>query len=200
MNWNEIAVVGAFAGAVGAVVSTGISIRQSREDRGPVEAVKKAGAPGQAGLEREFDVFLSYAREDSATLASELATELRANKLNVLMDEERPGPAEHLSSVADAAAASQYALIILSPKLLANVQARNELETLARTKGGGSPTILQVLSGLDMSDVRAIAPELKNKFRVNADELTPHDLAQQITGIVSAADARYMTKGDSKTS
>ncbi len=112
------------------------------------------------GAEGRWDVFVSYAHEDSA-VAGELARRLDAAGLRVWIDTGAAGPqlGDQLRRPINAGLGrSRFGVPILSPAYLASPWAIRELEALLAREEGGQDVVLPLLHDLDMATLRRQYP------------------------------------------
>jgi len=118
----------------------------------------------------DFDVFISYAHDDSADVAKPLTHLLRNLGLSVWMDETQMVLGDEISlRVETALRRSRCGVVILSPQYLGRSWPLREMSMLL-ARDPAKTRVLPVLHGIDEARVRSQLPALANRFSVSTSE------------------------------
>ncbi|HEX8082820.1 MAG TPA: TIR domain-containing protein [Solirubrobacteraceae bacterium] len=131
------------------------------------------GQHGAAQAPPEADVFLSYASNDSAELAREVANALRHRGVKVWFDQYELRPGDSITErINEGFAASRFALVILSPAFFEERWARHELDLVLEREAQGQRVILPVWHGASHQLVSENAPLIADRVSLDADSLS----------------------------
>ncbi len=115
-----------------------------------------------------WDVFISYASEDKATVAKPLAIALEAEGIKVWFDEFTLRAGDSLRKVIDYGLAhSKYGVVILSRSFFAKQWPQRELAGLL-SREESDKVVLPVWFGIDAEEVRRYSPLLADRVALNA--------------------------------
>jgi hypothetical protein len=117
-----------------------------------------------------WDVFISHASEDKATIARPLRDRLTAAGLRVWLDEAELKLGDSLRAKIDQGLAqSRYGVVILSPAFFAKDWPQRELNGLAGRESIQEKVLLPVWHGIDRAFVASRSPILADKLAVSSD-------------------------------
>lgn len=115
-----------------------------------------------------WDVFISHAREDRATVAKPLAEALLRTGLRVWIDEHEISLGDSLTNkINEGLAHSRYGIVVLSPDFLAKEWPKRELAALLAIELKHGKRVLPVLHNLDLESVLRDFPLLGDKVCVS---------------------------------
>jgi hypothetical protein len=135
-------------------------------------------------LEREWDVFVSYAHEDRAT-AEVLAAELRSLGLRPWFDESELTIGMGLRRAIDHGLAhSRFGVVVMSHSFFRKEWPQRELDGLVALQVGGRQRILPIWHGLDHSDMLRYSPTLADTFAARTSDSTIKEIAAAIASVV----------------
>lgn len=137
---------------------------------------RKSGKPTRArysahGVQDRgsWDVFISHAFEDKATLAKPLAEGLGARGLEVWYDDFTLTVGDSLRGSIDRGLAdSRFGVVILSDAFFKKHWPRRELDGLVARESSGSKVILPVWHGLEAVHIRIHSPMLADRVAVSS--------------------------------
>jgi hypothetical protein len=136
--------------------------------------------------ETEFDVFISHASEDKASIVEPLARALEGHGLRVWYDDFVLRVGDVLRRRIDAGLArSRFGIVVLSPTFLAKNWPQYELDGLVTlAMQSGRQMILPIWHQLDQADVARSSPSLAG-VALRTDQHSVADIARQIADVVS---------------
>lgn len=154
------------------------TVTYTLEEKRLVDRVQEAGA---LRGERDYDVFLSYARIDGSATAQELREELEALGVAVWFDEVavRPGKSQALQMDQGLCRARAGVVLLTAAYLAGRFWTERELGALLH-----KPTLIPVLHGVtfnDVADYSGILPDLAG-FMTDRDSI--RDIAIKIASAV----------------
>ena len=121
--------------------------------------------------EKQWDIFISHAAEDKATVARPLAATLRRGGARVWLDEQELTVGDSLSEKIDEGLAqSRFGAVILSPAFLAKHWPKKELAGLRAREEYGEKVILPVWHNVDKATIRQFSPILADVLAANTDQ------------------------------
>jgi hypothetical protein len=128
-----------------------------------------------------WDIFISHASEDKATLVAPLAGALSAFGVNVWFDDFALSIGDSLSRAIDAGLArSSYGLVVLSPSFFAKRWPEYELRGLTAREMLGTKIILPIWHQVTAQDVAKFSPPLADKVAIASDGLSPLQIAVKV--------------------
>lgn len=137
---------------------------------------------------KKWDIFISHASEDKATVARPLAAALRRGGVRVWLDEHELTVGDSLSQKIDEGLAhSQFGAVILSPAFLAKQWPRNELAGLRAREEEGRKVILPVWHNVDKSTISQFSPVLADRLAANT-ELGIDNVAERLLDVIFIAE------------
>lgn len=120
---------------------------------------------------KQWDIFISHAGEDKATVARPLAAALRRAGARVWLDEQELTVGDSLSEKIDEGLAqSCFGAVILSPAFLAKHWPKKELAGLRSREEDGQKVILPVWHNVDKTTIRQFSPILADVLAANTDQ------------------------------
>jgi recombination protein RecA len=138
-------------------------------------------------MTKTWDLFISHASEDKATVARPLADLLARLGLRVWYDEFSLSLGDSLRRKIDhGLAESRFGLVILSKSFFAKEWPQRELDGLVAREIEGSKVILPLWHGVTRADVSRFSPPLADKLAANTD-LGLEAIAAQIAEAVREA-------------
>lgn len=134
---------------------------------------------------RKYDVFVSYASEDKADIASPLASELRKRGLSVWFDDFELEVGSSLrESIERGLAASRFGIVIFSSAFFKKRWPTKELNGLfAKEISGRKPTILPIFHKITPSTVSRRLPIQADRVALNSDAPLS-DICEKIIKVV----------------
>ncbi|WP_344177703.1 toll/interleukin-1 receptor domain-containing protein [Kribbella lupini] len=132
---------------------------------------------------REYDVFLSYARIDGSSVATELCTRLQEMGLSVWFDELaiRPGKSQALQMDQGLRKARAGIVLLTAAYLTGRFWTERELGALLHKE-----TLIPVLHDVTFADVKEYSGILPDLAGFTTDRDTVADIAAKIAGAVLA--------------
>jgi predicted nucleotide-binding protein len=120
----------------------------------------------------KFDVFISHATEDKATVAAPLARALSEQGFRVWIDEFSLMVGDSLRhSIDKGLSEARFGIVILSPDFLRKEWPKRELDALlARETGAGQPVVLPVWHNVSFEEVRRFSPLLADRLAVSTSQ------------------------------
>lgn len=116
----------------------------------------------------DWDVFISYASEDKASIVAPLASALDAAGLRVWYDEHALTLGDSLQRKIDnGLSKSRYGAVVLSPFFFAKDWPSRELDGMAALEVDGRKVILPIWHNIDADSVRTFSPMLAGRVGVS---------------------------------
>jgi hypothetical protein len=141
---------------------------------GGTAAEHRGDEPAEIGLATavpsgsRYDLFISHASEDKASVARPLAQALTGLAFSVWYDEEQIEIGSSLRmSIETGLAASRYGLVVLSEAFFAKSWTQQELNGLFAREVAGEDVILPLWHAIDADYVRSRAPMLADRFALD---------------------------------
>jgi hypothetical protein len=145
----------------------------------------------------EWDVFISYAREDSEQIALPLATALRSLGLRVWYDNFALRLGDPLRrSIEEGLGLSRFGVVILSESFFVKEWPQRELDALFARETLGEKIIIPVWHNVGFADVAKHSPLLADKLAVSSN-IGADQVAQRIQAVVVET-SRYDEERDSE--
>jgi TIR domain len=136
---------------------------------------------------KRWDVFISYASEDSESVAVPLVRILRRAGLKVWLDQLQLALGDSLrEKIDEGLAASAFGVVILSRDFLAKGWPKRELNGLMAREEDGQKVILPVWHGITKGELTTFSPILADRLAADTAkgiEAVAHDI---ITAVVSS--------------
>lgn len=134
--------------------------------------------------DREWDVFISYASEDKATVAL-LAEGLRSRGVSAWFDETELTIGKRLLRTIDYGLAhSRFGVTFMSHAFFAKEWPQRELAGIVALQVAGRQQVLPVWHGLTHEDVLGYSPTLADTIAARTSESTIEDIAEEIARVV----------------
>jgi hypothetical protein len=146
---------------------------------------------GDAGYEKEFDVFISHASEDKDAVVRALAHALQMDHgLRVWYDEFELKLGDSLRRKIDAGIArTRFGVVVLSHAFFAKNWSGYELDGLVvREMSGGKQIILPLWHNISKDEIIAQSPSLADKVALQTATSTVAEIAEQIAAVVAEAE------------
>jgi hypothetical protein len=135
-----------------------------------------------------WDVFISHASEDKATVARPLRNALAALGVTVWLDEAEMRIGHSLRrKIDDGIRSSRYGVVILSESFFGKGWTNHELDGLVTRTVAGEQSLLPIWHDLTADDVRAYSPSLADKIALSTEQYTIEEIAEQIAEVVNGA-------------
>lgn len=132
-----------------------------------------------------WDVFISHATEDKATVAMPLAEALQAHGLSVWLDVLEMRIGDSLRRKIDAGlVGSRFGVVILSPDFFRKKWTQYELDGIVTLSVSGEQSMLPIWHDVDHAAVRAVSPSLADKVARSTTDLSIDDIAAEIAEVV----------------
>ena len=133
----------------------------------------------------EWDVFISHASEDKASVARPLADDLVQRGLQVWLDDYELGIGDSLRRKIDhGLARSRFGVVILSNSFFAKGWTQYELDGLVTGQVSGRQRLLPIWHNITKSQVMAASPSLADKIARNTTSSTIEEIAAEIAEVV----------------
>jgi len=133
-----------------------------------------------------WDVFISHASEDKATVARPLRDALTRLGIAVWLDETQMQIGHSLRrKIDDGIRSSRFGVVILSEAFFNKGWANHELDGLVTRNVAGEQSLLPIWHNLTADQVRAFSPSLADKVAIGTDAFTIEEIAEQIAAVVS---------------
>jgi hypothetical protein len=135
----------------------------------------------------EWDVFISHASEDKATVARPLADILAANGVTAWLDEAELRLGDSLREKIDAGLnRSQFGIVILSSSFFSKQWPKSELDGLIARESPTTKVVLPVWHKVTAEQVRSYSPILAGRLAVSTDNGL-HEVAKKILQAIGSA-------------
>jgi hypothetical protein len=132
-----------------------------------------------------YDLFISHASEDKASLVEPLATILSTYGVNVWYDVFTLEPGDSLSKSIDRGLTdSRYGVVILSPSFFCKPWPEYELRGLVSKELGRDKVIIPVWFGVSREQILSYSPPLADKLAINASSLSCEAVAAELLRVV----------------
>src|SRR5687768_15661208 len=118
-----------------------------------------------------WDVFISHAREDKATVARPLAERLQMSGLTVWIDEQTLTLGDSLrQKIDEGLSQSKYGVLVLSPNFFAKKWPKRELDALFTREDAEGKVVLPVWHNISAEEVARAAPLLASRLAASTTE------------------------------
>jgi hypothetical protein len=183
----DIGIATALAGALAAGISAATAFRIRRDTQTDfsreVEAVFRRSRDA-APVRPNFDVFLTYAADDSKRFAQQLAQALRNEGLRIWFDEDQIHVGDNaFMRIGEGLNSSRYGLVILSPHFFEHGWAEQELRALLQRESEEKTMILPVWHGVSQDEVQQYSPELAMKQALKSENESVEEIASDLAAI-----------------
>ena len=143
---------------------------------------------------RTWDVFLSHASEDKATVALPLAQALQDRGVSVWLDKAELRIGDSLRRRIDRGIrSSRFAAVVLSEAYFAKGWPQYELDGIVTLTVGGQQNLLPVWHNVDRDAVAAHSPSLADKFARTTIDTAIDEIAAEIADLVIEARERQLS-------
>lgn len=168
----------------------------------PLPTARSVSLPALSGIRHErppivpddngetWDVFISHASEDKATVAEPLAAELRARGLKVWLDKTELKIGDSLRRKIDYGLAhSTFGVVILSKSFFAKGWPQYELDGIIGMSVSGDQRMLPIWHEISRDEIAKQSPSLVDKIARNTAISTVAEIADEIAEVVQEAAA-----------
>lgn len=132
-----------------------------------------------------WDVFISHASEDKATVARPLRDALTHLGVSVWLDEARLRVGDSLRrKIDEGIRASRFGVVVLSEAFFRKGWTNHELDGLVTRNVAGEQSLLPIWHDLSAEQVRHYSPSLADKVAMSTGSLSIEEMAQQIAEVV----------------
>jgi hypothetical protein len=136
-------------------------------------------------MDKKWDVFISHASEDKATVAEPIAQFLSSVGVKVWYDNFTLSVGDSLSrSIDKGLAESRFGLVILSPSFFSKDWPEYELRGLVAKELGRDKVILPIWHNVSKDDVLQYSPPLADKLALMTASLSPDEIGLRVLAIV----------------
>jgi hypothetical protein len=133
-----------------------------------------------------WDVFISHASEDKATVARPLRDALTRLGITVWLDEAQMRIGHSLRrKIDEGIRSSRFGVVVLSDAFFHKGWANHELDGLVTRTIAGEQSLLPIWHDLSADQVRAFSPSLADKVAMSTTAFTIDEIAEQIAEVVS---------------
>jgi hypothetical protein len=140
---------------------------------------------GQGRASQVWDVFISHASEDKASIVRPLAEVLRTHGLSVWLDDFELKIGDSLRRRIDAGLAnSAFGIVVLSRNFFAKDWPQYELDGLITRQVSGEQTLLPVWHEITKAEVMEHSPSLADKIARSTAQFTIDEIAKEIAEVV----------------
>ena len=138
-----------------------------------------------AGIDREYDVFISHASEDKDSIVRPLANALVAENLIVWYDEFELRIGDSLRRKIDRGLArSRVGLVVLSHAFINKGWTNYELDGIITRTVDGHQVLLPIWHNISKDEVVEYSPSLADKVARSTATHTVEDIAAEIAGLI----------------
>lgn len=136
-----------------------------------------------------WDVFISHASEDKATVARPLRDALTSLGVTVWLDEAEMRIGHSLRrKIDDGIRSSRFGIVVLSEPFFAKGWTNHELDGLVTRTVAGEQSLLPIWHNLTPEQVRSFSPSLADKVAMSTTQYSIEEIAEQIADVVNAND------------
>ncbi|MCC5581863.1 DUF1883 domain-containing protein [Microtetraspora sp. AC03309] len=192
-HWVVAIDLGGYAGRISASVAVQPPPRgflpETRSSRSnPLDdiAVREPEEPtGDMLGGQTWDVFISHASEDKASVARPLRAALISLGVSVWLDEAEMRIGNSLRrKIDEGIRSSRFGVVILSKSFFGKGWTNHELDGLVTKTVAGEQSLLPIWHELTGDDVRVYSPSLADKIALSTQSYSIEEIAQQIADVV----------------
>lgn len=133
-----------------------------------------------------WDVFISHASEDKASVARPLRDALASRGITVWLDEAQMRIGHSLRrKIDEGIRSSRFGVVICSEDFFHKGWTNHELDGLVTRTVAGEQSLLPIWHDLDIDQVRAFSPSLADKVALDTTDNTIDEIADQIADVVT---------------
>jgi hypothetical protein len=133
-----------------------------------------------------WDVFISHASEDKATVARPLRDALSGMGITVWLDEAQMRIGHSMRrKIDEGIRSSRFGVVVLSEAFFRKGWTNHELDGLVTRTVAGEQSLLPIWHHLSADQVRAFSPSLADKVAMSTKAFTIEEIAEQIAEVVS---------------
>jgi len=137
------------------------------------------------GTRREWDAFISHAREDKDSFVLPLASALASLGAKIWYDEFTLKIGDSLSESIDRGlASSRYGIVVLSRSFMSKPWPKRELQGLVNRELDGHIAVVPIWHEVGRQDVSDFSPPLADKLAVRTSDAGAIDIALQILQVI----------------
>jgi hypothetical protein len=196
-HWVVAIDLGGYAGRIAASVAVqppprGFLPEARAPRRNPAADVSLRNDPEEPAGDvlggQTWDVFISHASEDKATVARPLRDALAALGITVWLDEAQMRIGHSLRrKIDEGIRSSRFGVVILSEPFFGKGWTNHELDGLVTRTVAGEQSLLPIWHELTAADVMAYSPSLADKVAMSTDQYSIDEIAEQIAEVVNDA-------------
>ena len=135
-----------------------------------------------------WDVFISHASEDKATVARPLRDALTRMGITVWLDEAEMRIGHSLRrKIDEGIRSSRFGVVVLSEAFFHKGWTNHELDGLVTRNVAGEQSLLPIWHCLSPTQVRAFSPSLADKVAMSTGTFSIDEIAEQIAEVVNSA-------------
>lgn len=133
-----------------------------------------------------WDVFISHASEDKASVARPLRDALTRMGIAVWLDETQMRIGHSLRrKIDDGIRSSRFGVVVLSEAFFQKGWTNHELDGLVTRTVAGEQSLLPIWHDLSADQVRAFSPSLADKVAMSTEAFTIEEIAEQIAEVIN---------------
>lgn len=152
---------------------------------GSLANIRHEAPPVNGDDGRVWDVFISHASEDKATVARPLAEALQQRRVEVWLDDFELRIGDSLRRKIDTGLArSRFGIVVLSRSFFAKGWPQYELDGIVSRSVSGEQTLLPIWHEITKDEVMAQSPSLVDKIARNTALSTIEEIADEIAAVV----------------
>lgn len=137
-------------------------------------------------IERDFDVFISYASEDRDEVVRPLANALKDLNLSVWYDEFELTIGDSLRRKIDMGLAkSRFGIVVLSKDFIRKGWTNYELDGIITKAVSGEQIVLPIWHNITKKEVLDYSPSLADKLARNTSSYTVVEIAEEIAELIT---------------
>ena len=139
----------------------------------------------------KYDVFISHASEDKASLVRPLAKTLAQHGFRVWYDEFELSVGDSLSkSIDHGLANSSYGIVVLSKAFFAKNWPQYELEGLTARQMVGEKVVLPIWHGVSREDILRFSPSLADRLALDSRQSTIAEMVSSLATVINGSPPR----------
>lgn len=164
-----------------------------REHRSELAEIVENAAEVAPGSDREFDVFVSHASEDKATVVRPLADALQERGLSVWYDEFELRIGDSLrQKIDEGISRSRFGVVILSKAFLSKGWTSYELDGLVTMAVNKRQVLLPIWHDISKDEVISYSPSLADKVALRTADYSISEIADEIAAVTTPSTSGTM--------
>ncbi|SSC25061.1 Toll/interleukin-1 receptor homology (TIR) (chaperone) [Klenkia terrae] len=191
-RWVVVVDLGGYGGTVRAGVKVQPpprgnlpTLRQQSSPAADVQVREPVEPEGEVLGGQTWDVFLSHATEDKASVALPLRDALTERGVTVWLDKTEIKIGDSLRrKIDEGIRSSRYGVVVLSPSFFAKGWTNLELDGLVTRSVAGEQSMLPIWHEVSAEQVRGYSPSLADKRALSTGEFDIEEMADQIAEAV----------------